>query len=520
MIRLGSFFLALVVLFYLGTQEVAAATLPASTSTTEPLILLMADGKFYHPASGKTAISRDLLLEKLARDSAPTIASETFGNVETATSTMPQPIASSSTQNVTTTHALLDVIRRGQRHLHEELAVASSSAPQTVATDNGWREIRLALWHRNDDRFSVIQARKSGKKLICMDEECEAAGVRVVTANGPQSSYATEDPDVMVAAIHYPLYVEENTGKKKRRFRIEPIVMTPSSADLKTPEIVKEGERVLDEYVAAARNFLNANGIRSRAYPNRLLADVIKPELAKAVIAVEHTDLASLRVNAQSVVDRIYVHLAANPAAPYAADQSSANALGLVQFIPSTYKHLVSSRPDLALISDFRFGMHDPENAVRAEIAYLDELLAMLPASARETFQEDPELASEFVVAAYNAGPARVKKTIPLWAEAFKAKPKTSLKALQKTDDRLVDRIERAKKTLATAKTKKQKAALQAQIAAWRAERVSVRADMARWNRVPLKAETIAYVKKYREVAILFEPQPKTSILALASEGL
>ena len=154
---------------------------------------------------------------------------------------------------------------------------------------------------------------------MCLDEVCEEVGVKVATANGPQSSYKTNDEDVLVVAIRYPLYVEEFVGNKKRRFRVEPIVMTPSSADLLLPEIVEEGERVLDEYVKAAQHFVSVRSIRSRAYPDRLLADVIKPELVKAVIAVEHTDLASLRVNPRSVVDRMFAHLAANPDAPYAA---------------------------------------------------------------------------------------------------------------------------------------------------------------------------------------------------------
>ncbi len=522
MIRFGSFFLALVFLFgwRAASASASAEVAPTTATTTENVILLMADGRFYHPASGRTAISRDLLLESIARQM--TSSTEPVAAFAAATSS-PVLVTDAQTTTSTTspsTHPLLDAIRRGQQLLREALAGESTSTPTYVKADDGWREIHLALWHRQDDRFSVVWARKSGRSLVCLDEICEEIGVTVTTANGPQSSYKTNDEDVLVVAIRYPLYVEEFVGNKKRRFRVEPIVMTPSSADLLLPEIVEEGERVLDEYVKAAQHFVSVRSIRSRAYPDRLLADVIKPELVKAVIAVEHTDLASLRVNPRSVVDRMFAHLAANPDAPYAADQSSAQALGLAQFIPSTYKHLVASHPELSFVSDFRTGMRNPENAVRAEMAYLDDLLAMLPASARETFLVDPALASEFVVAAYNAGPARVKKTIPLWEEALKAKPKAPLKTLQKMDDRLVDRIERAKKTLATTKMKKQKVVLQSQIAAWRAERVAVRADMAKWNRVSLKAETIAYVKKYREVADLFVPSENKSVLALATEGL
>ena len=63
--------------------------------------------------------------------------------------------------------------------------------------------------------------------------------------------------------------------------------------------------------------------------------------------------------------------LAANEDSAFDAAISSAGAAGLVQFIPSTYALMVKKRPDLGLIPDFREGMANHRNAVKAQVASL-----------------------------------------------------------------------------------------------------------------------------------------------------
>ncbi len=486
---MGKWFLAWATGFvlFVGGATVHAET---ATSSSEPVILQMADGKFYAPASGIVGSTREEMVTLLTKG----ISKDTTGTSSDAVSSTSAVLISRAPLT------LLQAIRSGQKQLRDALATASSS-PVTLSFDDGWRDIRVAIWERENDSFVFASARKKGSALRCVDDTCRSVGLRVERASGPNSAYVTDGTSTVVVAVQYPLFREERVSKHKRVYHLEPVVFTPPASELKTPETVAEGKRVFDGYVAASKTVVDAHTIRSRAFPDRSLTDVITSDLAESVIVVEHTDLASLRVNTRSALEWMFAHIAANRDAPYAADLSSAGALGLTQFIPSTYKTLTATHPELGLIADFREGMRDPENAVRAEIAYLDELLAVLPRSVRETFTEDPATASEFIVAAYNAGPSRIKKTIPLWEEAMRARPKASLVSLEHTQTTLNKAIKKAKKAMAATPSKKKKKTIQAQLATLRGELASVVSDIARWHRARLKTETVVYVKKYREVA-------------------
>jgi hypothetical protein len=89
----------------------------------------------------------------------------------------------------------------------------------------------------------------------------------------------------------------------------------------------------------------------------------------------------------------------------------------MAQFIPSTYNTLVKSRPGLGLIKDFKAGMGDHHNALKAEVAYLDECLADMPRSVRDSVRVNPLAAATVMAASYNGGSVRVRKAIANWGE-------------------------------------------------------------------------------------------------------
>ena len=61
--------------------------------------------------------------------------------------------------------------------------------------------------------------------------------------------------------------------------------------------------------------------------------------------------------------------------------------------------------------------MRDPVNALTAQVVYLDYLLAQFPKETRNRAHLFPSFTQEIVAAAYNGGPARVKKAMVVWEE-------------------------------------------------------------------------------------------------------
>ena len=229
------------------------------------------------------------------------------------------------------------------------------------------------------------------------------------------SLYEVKREDAVVVAVRYPILEPVLNGKKSIGYRLsEQAVYTPYSAALHTPEMVEEGAQRMDGFVQNAFAFFRTSGVMSRAQKGKNIADVIDPNLAKTILVIEHLDAAALVKDPKRAVETVLVTIAANPDNVYGYSRSSANALGIAQFIPSTYASM-AKRPELGLIQDVDRGSTVPENAVRAEVAYLDYILATMPAAVRESYGSDTGKINEYLAAAYNGGSSRVTYAIKIW---------------------------------------------------------------------------------------------------------
>jgi hypothetical protein len=294
--------------------------------------------------------------------------------------------------------------------------------------------------------------------------------------------------------------------KRQPRYQLEDVVYTPYSEALLTPEMVALGQQTLRANIARAMEALRAGGVRSRAFPDRLVSDVIDPKLPEAIAVIEHLGEASLLgSNAASAAGSFYVVVAANQDSAYAYSRSSAGARGLVQFIPSTYA-LMTKRSDLGLIKDFEAGMSDPVNAIKAQIAYLDAELASMPLAIKDLYSVDPARVDEYLAAAYNGGGGRVRKAIKAFGDDWSNDPTAQKASLQKRFDALFAEADGLKRKILAEEDPAIWKPMQKRLNASRAERAHVKAKLDGITASSLRKETAVYVQKLRAVLKQLRP--------------
>ena len=223
--------------------------------------------------------------------------------------------------------------------------------------------------------------------------------------NGFNSDIAVVSPaNGMVLAVKYPLMNDHNrfgTGEAMR-----PIIYTPFSGEINTEKTMKEGVKVLDEFVDKAYDKLKEKDVRSRAFPGEKITKVIPKDVLKTLMLNEHIDPSEFKSAglASSLVERVLVIIGTNKETAYAYTISPAGAFGLVQMIPSTYRLLLGKYPVAQLNPNFGLGMADPINAVMAQVLLCDSDWQAI----REVRDVSAEKVGPYLAAAYNGGVGHV----------------------------------------------------------------------------------------------------------------
>jgi len=476
-----------------GPAVKAETTSTDAVTTSTPLILQMADGHFYSPALGKTANTREELICEFNGQSCP--AAVPLAPAVPATSNEPLVVAATSTPS------LIELaVERGKNILQNQLDADLKAHPekQIAKTDTGFRKVWLAIWNPATDQIQTWDLLKSGIKLKLPEG---APKIRVTQTNGLNSHFVVEN-GMIVVGIRYPIYKEVRLSRKKVQYEIEEVVYTPYSDALAKPEMVAAGKRVLNVLVSRVYQEMQTDQVHSWAFPSQLVSDVVDPDVAKAIVVIEHADNASMDKDPTGTVNRFFVTLAANADAAYAYSGSSAGALGLAQFIPSTYKKLVAQRPELHLMADFEDGMRDLHNAVKAQVGYLDVILAALPSTARAQYTNAAERqrVEEYMTAAYNGGPARVSRAMARWDEMWSKDPNNSITALRAQRKIALAQILALKSKVKTETGASWRKQLKTQLAAAETRNSQLIDRIEFLKATNLKAETLAYVTKYRQV--------------------
>lgn len=223
----------------------------------------------------------------------------------------------------------------------------------------------------------------------------------------------------IILANKYPMlnqylaYPQDRTGKK-----YSDIVYIPYSGALHIPELVAEGKKFLNQNVELAFSELRKAGIKSIAYPGRLVVDTVDQNFIKNIFLTEQTD-TSLLLTADDgglkLAERVLVRLGANKEKAYRYTYSSTGALGLGQIMPATYKNIVRLYPEAKLIADVNIGRVDIVNGIKATILVFDDHFATVLRKldnfaksrsilTKKTLKEIEEMRA----AVYNGGPGKI----------------------------------------------------------------------------------------------------------------
>lgn len=395
--------------------------------------------------------------------------------------------------------SMVAAVAAAQALLHSTLD-ARKTKPKIVTSTNIPFNVTLAVWNRDTGTTTLVDGIRTGSRFALKTPFAYPVSVSYV--NGVNTSYALppDSHDVVVGVIT-PTITQIASKHRRKRYQVSDIVYVPYSNDFYTPEMLSAGSDYLSFLIKQAYDDLRARGIRSHAYPDKLVVDVIDPYLVKSIAIIEHAHTQLFQKDdPEGAVGSFLITLATNKDDAFDQSVSTAGARGLVQFIPSTYKLIVNGRKDLGLIPDFVQGMGDHKNAVKAQVALLDDDLAAMPDSIKAQYATQPGKVAEYLAAAYNGGDVRVRRALAMWGEdAWSVSRVGEINSLNTKAVRLRSDVAVLKKRVARAK-KKDAPALRAQLAKASSERSQVVARLSTLKDASLREETVLYVVKLRKV--------------------
>ncbi len=413
-----------------------------------------------------------------------------------------QPAAAPEPKRLT----VLAAVAQAKELLKADLAkkLKAEKKPLTYASLTSPIDIVFAVWNRDTDAITLYDAvKKNGKITI---KAAVAPAIKISLNSRLNSIYSLpEETHGVIVGVTYPLLTLTKV-KKKSFYAANRVIYVPYSQAFFVPEVLAAGSDYLTFTIKAVFDELRAKGIKSHSFPDQLVTDVIDPYLIKSIVVIEHTSHKELlyRDDPETALGRFLVDLGLNGEAAFDAAVSTAGATGIVQFMPSTYKLYVKNRKDLGLISDFQKGMADHRNAIKAEVAYLDESLQDMPQNLRDLYARDASQAAGFLAAAYNGGSARVKRAFSYWGESWSDSHQAEITSLSLKDDKLVDEIEGIKKKLKKPLAAKEKKKLEDRLWTARKERKPITARLNELSKYSLKNETVLYVAKCKKVYGMF----------------
>ena len=373
------------------------------------------------------------------------------------------------------------------------------------------RDVLVAAWNEKTDDVRLVHIAVGTKRLRvggrnvtvpAVHSETPGFAVRYASGNGINTNYDITDPPGYVAlANRFPIF---DASSGLATWPPSENVYVPYRDTLRTPEIVEAGRQYLSEAVALALEQLRRKGVVS-ASGNGLVADLANSDEMKNIAIIEHIDHSEFRRadDKHGVVNKVFTVLGTNREMAYRFSGSSKGALGLAQFIKSTYAIIYRDYPKAQLISNFQEGMANHVNAFQAMALYMDVSGATLESYARERIASNPDdlafALAEMRAAAYNGGAGRVKKTVQLLG------PQWSL-SRQAAENMIRGNITSVKQQLGAISASLKKAAGSA-VQTLTAEKKTLDAQLKQYQKqlasvsaTVLRNETVGYLEKFRVV--------------------
>lgn len=389
---------------------------------------------------------------------------------------------------------ILPKIKEGQ----ELLSVYKISKPAKLV--KGEDRIALAVLDQGSGKVEIINISVIGKKVKVLDKDKLLWKVELRRNNGVNSEFKALLPEQkIVMAMKYPVFMRKQGKKGEIRVPTDVVYSAYSSA-LESPEVVANGQAYVDNLIAATYDKLNALGVRSRAFPDRLITEALNKQMVESLILIEHIGTTTLLGDFDGALRRLYTTFGLNTVNTFDYARSSVGARGIAQFMPNTYKAVRAKWPELKLKANFEEAMMDHENATLAQLALMDLHLAALPPEIRKKAIEDHVKTGEYLAASYNGGVGRINKAIKSWGELWSESHLDDLRVAEARHGAIDAKITSLKKQIKKAKTGAEAKKLRAELAKKQREHDVDYAELAKFKKGTLRAETVGYLKKLRPV--------------------
>jgi len=383
--------------------------------------------------------------EDEAEEMADTVAQEASGAViEEKPEEGEVPLAVAETEHresQSSRQELAEVIVQAKpRHeqIHDLVAEAQALLAdvqlQYVFTGKGKREIlrgrpvAFALWSESKMAWTVAQVeiprppvrwRPGGRPLAftVLTPGIQAKHVKGTGAERLMFAFTRDGEPLKVYGRKFPVF--DSKLLKRKRWRevaatAKPIVYLPFTEDTLDPLFVAGGRDFLLSTARQAADELRAAYVPSRAYPGKLLADIVPPEVITTLAIIEQTDDGDFRRKGAEAFNEVLSQYGLKKGEAYRYSVSSAAAIGPMQFTNrrgnGTYSMVVRRCTGARIDPNFERGATNLLNAMKAAICLFDIELAQMRADIRAAYSDNMKVLGIFPVAAYNGGPRNVNK--------------------------------------------------------------------------------------------------------------
>ena len=323
--------------------------------------------------------------------------------------------------------AIHDLVTEGQALLRDvelKYVLTGKGKRQTLRG----RPVAFALWSEVTEQWTVAQLElprppirwKPGRKPLAfriLTPGIEARHVKGTGAERLMFAFSANGEPLKVYGRKFPVF--DNKLVKRRQWSsvvqtAKPIVYLPFTEDTFDPGFVSGGKEYLVATAGKALEELRLAKVPSAAFPEKLLADTIPPEVVMTLAVIEQTDDRDY-VEKQSVAfEEVLSQYGLKEDEAYRYSVSRAKALGPMQFTNrrgnGTYSLVVRRCSGAKLDPVFERGATNLLNAMKAAVCLLDLELSAMRADIREAYRKNPVVLGIFPVAAYNGGPRNVTK--------------------------------------------------------------------------------------------------------------
>jgi len=300
------------------------------------------------------------------------------------------------------------------------------------------REFALIAYSSVFDRYHLVKldmpiTGASGLRFRVKTEGYEVTRLRGTSLNQMTFvvKYGSEQLIVLAAKYLVIPLGEKESSLIKLRFIAQPMVYLATPDELNLKAFAEIGESYVRLHLEEALRSLREKKVPSRAYPGRLVADVVPVDILVRLIVIEQADPFRmfgenlehfLHDDGEEIVRAVFVRFMLNGLTAFHFICSSQKACGAFQFTnhignPGTYDVVRLRYPLAGLDAKYIRGSLSFMNGAQAAACLIDLELSdpALPQFVREVYQRDYRLGGLFPIAAYNGGASQSRALAKLF---------------------------------------------------------------------------------------------------------